>query len=172
MTLKYQFWTVNGSTAFGVMPGGEIGSATDLEIRLQRGTPTWGWRHIDQKRRKWALEKSNRHPFPVPWVVWKKCQQPGAIWTTEEAGKIKLAMQLAPNALMVLRLHDDDIPFLTVVSIYTHDGSLDGERIGRYPGTRWAGGNPTFYLPEANPLPAKTETPVVSYKARRNLSTA
>lgn len=141
------FWTVNGSRTFGIMPGRLIESKTDLPICLQRGTPIWGSVHIERKHRVW-LRMHRKGDDAVPWLIWQKCQQSGTVWTTESSSKYKVMMQLRPSALLVFGVETPSTgtDYLKVITLYPRDGSLDGTIVGRYVGQKWRGPNPTFAI--------------------------
>lgn len=144
------FWTINNSIAFGMMPGGIINGINDpLPICLQRGQPTWGSVHISKRHGRFITQNSVGSPpgHGVPWLIWKKMGQSGAIWTTEDDGKLKIALSLSPNALLLLKYNAGAVPFFGITTIYPNPSRLDGQNIGRYQGQRWAGPPPVFYLP-------------------------
>ena len=48
---------------------------------------------------------------------------------------------------MVLRFIPGSAPYLRVLTIYNHQGPLDGQSLGRFAGRPWTGAKPTFALP-------------------------
>ncbi|MRT30447.1 hypothetical protein [Herbaspirillum sp. CAH-3] len=125
---QYGFWTVDGSTDFGLMPAG-IFSGVDkpLPIRLQHGNKKWGVEHIEQRHGAWLLKQEHT---PAS-MVHLKLQQSGSVYSTEAEDKTKINMMLNPSALLVLRY----IPtqeYLTVVTIYLKQDKIDGTYLGKY----------------------------------------
>jgi hypothetical protein len=97
----------------------------------------------------------------VPELVWRKCRQSGVLYSTEDAKKGKIWMPIQPSALMILSYVPREKCW-TVVSLYFHEGSLDGEQIGRYKDTMDVAANvPTFFIRD---LPAP---PKIVVKAKR-----
>ncbi|GLS83258.1 hypothetical protein [Paraferrimonas haliotis] len=127
---KYDYWLVNGRRDWAVIPSGTItGFDEDLPIRLQVGHAGFGQIHIEKRHRHW-LRKINKS---LQEVLALKLAQPGTIYSTEEDRKIKIAMRLSPDALLILRLTPHRYGnFLTVVSLYIRNGKLDGDILGRY----------------------------------------
>ena len=118
----------DGSPDFGLISGGVKGiTDQDAPIRLQRGDTYFGAVHIEEKHGHWV--KSTK--LSVPQLVWTKCRQAGSIYSTEQTSKGKIWMPLAPAALMVLQ-YVVGKNFWSVISLYFHEGSLDGDVIGRY----------------------------------------
>lgn len=153
------FWTLNGSRTFGIFPGGILDKApNDTPIYLQRGNRATGATHIQHTHGAWLKKLA----MSVPEVVWRKCQQPGQIFNTEEANKLKVLIYLAPSALLVARYVNADKPFFTVVTVYFHEGALDGIRLGRFPGRKQPEERPIFALEEAKKIE-------VIYKKRRSI---
>lgn len=130
-TARYDHWMVDGSPDFGIVPIA-VGGLTDgpAPIRLQRGDVTFGAHHIEQKHGHWV--KANA--ASVPELVWRKCRQSGVLSSTEDVKKGKIWLPIHPSSLMILSY----VPgkrFWTVVSLYFHEGPLDGQQIGRYTDT-------------------------------------
>ena len=125
---KYEFWLINDSPDFGLIKGGVFGiTRLDAPIRLQRGDGWFGEAHIQLKHSIWI----KKNGLFIPELVWNKCRQPGIIYSTEELHKGKIMLPLSPSSLMVLRY----IPkgnFWTVVTLYPHEGVIDGLELGRY----------------------------------------
>lgn len=64
-------------------------------------------------------------------MVHLKLQQSGKVFSTEQNDKTKVSMTVSPSALLVLKF----VPryeCLTVVTIYSQQGRLDGELLGHY----------------------------------------
>ena len=130
----------------GIFPVGALAFlAEDTPICLQRGNAEWGSTHIENRHGHW-LKKNN---VSAAEMVWLKCQHTGTIYTTERHDKYKINLILHPAALMVLRFIPGHSPYLRVLTIYNHQGTLDGQSLGRFIGRRWtgAGAKPTFALP-------------------------
>lgn len=151
MADKDDFWTLNGQTTFGTMPGIVVGSEAPIPICLQRGIDTkWGADHIWKRHGHFAQRHAVGAPLghEVPWLVWKKLQQSGAIYTAEEAGKLKVSLPIHPNALLVMRLNYAPQMYFSITTLYTREGGLDGTKVGRYAGVKWLSRTPpTFDLP-------------------------
>lgn len=156
-TAKYDFWMADGSADFGVIVGGVKG-ITDLDapIRLQRGDLTFGAIHIETKHGHWVKTQLKT---TAPALVWQKCRQSGSIYSTEEAEKGKVWMPLSPAALMLLG-YVPNKNFWTVVSLYFHEGKLDGEKIGHYSDSMAApAAAPEFSIKELPKPPTITVKP-------------
>ena len=125
-------WLVDGSPTFGTFPEGILplyGQA--LPIWLKVGTSAYGERHIKQRHSHWV----RKHAGSVPELVYLKLGHAGQVYCTEEQGKIKVSMRLNPSALLVLNLCTEaSEPHLSVTTLYFHQGKLDGDILGRYPG--------------------------------------
>jgi len=164
------FWTVNGSTTFGVMPGGLLPGIDDpLPIKLQQGDGRWGAIHIQKRHSNWLL--LNKHSAAS--MVHMKLQQHGTVYSAEEEDKSKILLTLTPSALLILK-HIPAENFLGVTSVYFKDSEVDGLRLGRYKGTsraRAAGptSQPVFAL--AGPLPSAL-APVVGAPLEPQLTKA
>ena len=127
----YDFWLWSQQRDWAVIPAGTIrGFNEDLPIRLQTGTFSWGKVHIERRHGHW-LNRLNRSLFEL---LHEKLGQPGQFYSTEEDSKIKIAMRLAPDALLVLRYIDNRRygAFLTVTTMYQLNHAIDGENLGRY----------------------------------------
>lgn len=150
MPFKDDFWTLNGTRVFGSLPGKLLNRDNPVPIFLQHGDMKWGAVHIAKRHGSFVIRNSVGAPrgHAVPWVVWRKLQQPGSIWTAEEAGKLKVSLPLDPSTLLVLQLNEDAEPFFGVTTLYSHGGRIDGSSVGRYVGRKWPTGMqpPTFEL--------------------------
>ncbi len=157
----YDFWTYGGSKEFGLVPAGILDTTGPTPICLQRGDSSFGETHIRFNHGTWV----NKHASSVAQLVWKKCRQSGQMFATESGNKLKIAMRLSPDALMILRyIHAGGLPFFTVVSLYPTPSSLDGDHLGRYTDTLPAPPpSPVFSLP---PLPAPV---VITVRKKRVL---
>lgn len=174
---KYDFYSSTDGIDIGVFPGGTISSIPDpLPIRLQRGDRTWGGLHIATKHGHWLKKQQ----LDVHEMVWLKLRQQGAVYTTEENGKLKISLRIHPAALLILRLIDTGSEiFLTVVSVYFHPQSLDGDKLCDYRPTQYLPGGdrklvyPAFSLPSSVPPelapanPSPPPAPTVKYKKKR-----
>ncbi|NDI85124.1 hypothetical protein [Undibacterium crateris] len=128
------FWTVNGSTTFGVMPGNIIpGVVAPLPIKLQQGNAYWGAEHIQKRHGQWLI--NNNHT--VASMVYFKLSQSGTVYSAEEHDKSKIRLNLNPAALLVLKYISNG-QFLSITSLYLKNSVPDGTQLGRYIG----GGNP------------------------------
>lgn len=154
----------------GFFPGGIISSIPEeIPIRLQRGDNSWGGIHIATKHGHWL----DKQKLDVHEMVWLKLRQPGAIYTTESDGKIKISLRIHPSALLILRLirGDTDI-FMTVVSVYFHSSAPDGTQLALYrpleslPPGELKPPIPLYVLPTP---PAPPANPVVIYKKKRTI---
>ena len=155
-TARYDFWMANGSPNFGVIVGGVQGiTDEDAPICLQRGDLTFGAHHIDTKHGHWVKSLKST----APELVWRKCRHSGSIYSTEEAEKGKIWMPISPAALLVLR-YVPNKNFWTVVSLYFHEGKLDGEKIGHYSDSMAApAAAPEFSIKELPKPPTITVKP-------------
>ena len=125
---QYGFWTVDGLTDFGHMPGGIIpGIDSSVPIRLQHGNNAFGAAHIELRHRTW-LQKNGHSAASM---VHFKLQQSGKIFSTESYDKTKVSMTISPSALLVLQ-YVPKFRFLTVVTVFAKTGPLDGELLGNY----------------------------------------
>lgn len=132
MSKELQFWTVNGSEIFGVMPSGIIPSVLEpLPIKLQHGNAYWGAAHIEKRHGRWLME--NKHSAAS--MVHFKLSQSGTVFTAEEDDKSKIRLALNPAALLVLK-HIPSQKFLSVTSLYFKNSIPDGTQLGRYIGSR------------------------------------
>lgn len=157
-TAKYDFWLVNGQPDFGVIQGGVPGiTDQDAPIRLQRGDASFGAHHIQTKHRRWVMTQQTS----VPALVWKKCRQSGSIYSTEEIDKGKIWMPLSPAALLVLR-YLPTLNFWSVVTLYFHEGRLDGDRLCRYIDAMAKPATPLAFT-----IPERPVVPVVLPKPKR-----
>lgn len=128
---QYDFWLLSQQKDWAVIPSGVVkGFDEDLPIRLQTGNVTWGKVHIERRHGHW-LQRLDRSLFQL---LYEKLGQPGQFYSTEEDNKIKIAMRLAPDALLVLRyIHNQRYgPFFTVTTLYQLSHAIDGQNIGRY----------------------------------------
>lgn len=152
MANQHDFWKLNGSPVFGQIPGKVANSITPIPICLQRGTQTWGAEHIAHKHAPFIRQNSVGAALgdEVPWVIWRKLQSSGTIWSVEDPSGMKLTLPLAPSTLVVLRLNSfGHIPFFGITTLYAHNRGVDGLNLGRYVGTKSPPGAPapTFNLP-------------------------
>lgn len=158
---SYDFYEFGGCDEFAIFPGGLIEGFDDpTPIKLQRGDMSWGARHIATKHSAWLT----KNKLEVHELVWRKLREPGNIYSTEDASKLKLSLRISPTSLLVLRYFEAK-RFFTVVSAYVHPSQLDGLHLGRWPGRSEAAPMPAFCLP-AVPIRA-TGVPVVNVKRRR-----
>lgn len=171
MSEQFGFWTVNGSSTFGVMPGDIINGVSEpIPIKLQVGNRYWGVTHIETKHRHW-LEINNH---TAASMVYRKLSDAGAVYTTEEDDKSKVNLTLNPSAILILRYIPQQ-KFLTVVSIYNRRDAIDGTFLGRYLGSGAFGRGqvptPTFEPPVVMTPKAILEPAsiVVTYKKTRTL---
>lgn len=96
------YWTVNGDINFGFIPGGLTPAAGEsTPVRLQRGDPNaqWGHDHIWIDHSRWVESTG----LSIPHLLLTKLAQPGNVFTTEVDTKFKIAINLGPNALLILR---------------------------------------------------------------------
>lgn len=131
-TRAQDLWHVDGTPDFGVFPGGIIPDvAGSVPIWLKVGTSAYGEKHIRMRHGHWV----RKHANCVAELVYLKLGHSGQVYCTEDAGKIKISMRLNPSALLVLDLVTKvDQPHMSVTTLYFHQGPLDGDLIGRYPG--------------------------------------
>lgn len=148
------------SPDFGVIPTGVKGiTEQSAPIRLQRGDMTFGAHHIESKHGHWV----RKHAANAQELVWKKCRQSGLIYSTEAIEKGKIWMPIQPSALMVLAYVEAE-NFWTVISLYFHEGPLDGEEIGRY--KDMMDNPPAMPVFSIRGLPPQ---PLIRFKPRRRL---
>ena len=156
-TARYDPWMADGSPNFGIIQPVHGITTVDAAIYLQRGAEKFGACHIETKHAQWVKNQG----CCAPELVWRKCRHSGTIWSTEEAGKCKIWLPLTPAGLLVLR-YVESKNFWTVVSLYFHQGPLDGQRIRAYSDSmRSSKGTPTFTIAA---LPSQ---PNVTVKSRR-----
>ncbi|MFM9970587.1 MAG: hypothetical protein ACKVQK_19525 [Burkholderiales bacterium] len=137
------FWTANGSREFGTFPGGVLVAAPKpTPICLQHGNRTHGALHIELDHSHWL----KRIQMTVAQAVWVKCHQTGLVYCTEQEDKLKVSITFSPSALLVLRYIEDENPYFRVVTLYYHEGKLDGSPVGRFNGERHEGETPVFEL--------------------------
>jgi len=130
----YDFWLIDGSPNFAVIPAGVIPQLTEnTPIRLQNGNTWFGARHILKRHRPWLVK--HQPNGCVATLAHRKLSQIGRVYSTEEDNKLSFAMRVHPEALMILR-HEKD--FLTIVSMYLKQSQIEGTEILRYMGTQWA----------------------------------
>lgn len=124
-------WLVDGTPDFAIFPKGIIPDISDdLPIWLKVGTPAYGEMHIHQRHGHWV----RKHAKSVAEFVYLKLGHSGQVYCTEDKGKFKISMRLNPSALLVLNHVSHAKPHLSVTTLYFHQGVLDGDLIGRYPG--------------------------------------
>jgi len=127
-------WLVDNTPVFATFPGGIVDNIPqDTPIYLKVGNKAFGAKHIEEKHARW-LEKqgfSTAHE-----LVYFKLKQAGSVYCTESETKIKIMMRLRPEAILVMEFFERPHPHLSITTIYYHQGALDGEIIGRYPGWR------------------------------------
>lgn len=159
---EYDFWTHQGGREFGLVPAGILDTDVDTPICLQRGNSSFGETHVQLQHGSWVAKHANS----VADLVWKKCRQSGQIFSTEEAGKVKIAMRITPDALLVLRyIRSRTDAFFTVVTLYPVPSHLDGARLGRYVDSLiLPTSSPSFNPPPPLPKPHKVQ---VFVKKRR-----
>lgn len=125
-------WLVNGSPIFSVFPGGIVeGVNSDIPIQLKVGNLSYGEKHIYHRHANW-VKKQNFNS--VAEFVYFKLAQPGEIYCTEADKKIKIMMRLKPSAIMVMELSHRHEAHFSVTTLYYHQNTLDGTKLGRYPG--------------------------------------
>ena len=129
-------WLVDGSPEFAFFPGGVVQTVPNpLPIRLRVGTMAYGETHIRTKHGHWVTKFSTN----VPELVYQKRGQSGAIYSTEEDGKLKISLRFQPSSLLVLHLIGDHF---SVTSLYMHPTRLDGRPLGKYRGRQVQGTQP------------------------------
>lgn len=127
-------WLVDNSPVFAIFPGGIVGGVDSaIPIYLKVGNPSFGETHIKNKHYRWIVQQKFKS---VAELVYCKLSQPGYIYCTEVESKLKIMMNLKPSALLVMELLVQPDVHFSVITIYHHQGALDGQVIGRYPGRR------------------------------------
>ncbi|MBB3227849.1 hypothetical protein FHW69_002481 [Luteibacter sp. Sphag1AF] len=135
-----EFWTVNGSPDFGMMPAGSLPFLTeDAPIRLFLGDREWGAEHIKHRHGPW-LKKCKR---TVPQMLWDKCGQVGKVY--QSRGDFSVHMTLSPSCLMILK-YFPLLNFFSVTTIYEYTRSVYDTEIGRYSGRVASARKPQFAL--------------------------
>lgn len=138
-------WLVDNSPHFSHFPGGIIDGLNDpVPIWLYVGTLAYGEVHIKARHAHWV----NKTKKTVPQLVYEKLSQAGPIYTTEGDKKFKVSLRLTPSALLVLEYMDRATPHFSVTSLYMHPATLDGMKLGRYPGRP----KPAAVAPPAAPV--------------------
>lgn len=131
---QHDLWLVNGSPEFSVFPGGIVdGIDSNIPIHLKVGNLSYGEKHIHHRHATW-VKKQNFNS--VAELVHFKLAQPGEIYCAEKDSKIKIMMRLKPLAIMVMELSPRHALHFSVTTLYYHQSTLDGVRLGRYPGRR------------------------------------
>jgi len=135
---KFNFWLVDGNKNFAMIPANTIVDVNhDTAIRLQVGDRFFGEKHIIDRHDHWInslikkgiIEQINS----VASLVWLKLGQRGNIYSTESTDKMKIVMNISPDALMVLKYIDTgNDKFFTVLTLYKTTSYIDGEKIGTY----------------------------------------
>lgn len=127
-------WLVNGSPVFAMFPKGVLdGIDANVPIYLKVGNPSFGEMHIREKHFHWVRQQKIES---VAALVYYKLGQPGEVYCSEAEKKLKIMMRLKPSALLIMELIEHPEMHFSVTTIYYHQGNLDGEKIGRYPGRR------------------------------------
>lgn len=160
------FWTVNGSTTFGIVPGELVGMAGSISICLQRGSPRWGAVHIEQKHGAWVA-KHAQGPFAVPTILWRKCHQPGMLLLLpDDERKVAVSLRLHPNAALILKLREagEHPPFFSVTTLYHRNQPIGGVEVGAVAGRPMSTKAPIFAIPDV-------VAPVIVVKRPRKLVT-
>lgn len=128
---KYDYYLINGNKDWANIPAGKIkGINQDLPIRLNIGDRSWGYEHINTKHKHWFKKiKSD-----VLNTLYLKLGQSGTIFNSEDSEKSKISLTITPSALLVFRISTDKEKndYLSIVTMYSKQGAIDGEKIGRY----------------------------------------
>lgn len=134
-TKPRDFWLIDGSCDFAVIPGGVFtGIDVNTPIRLQNGTPHYGFQHIRSRHNHWVTRQEPTGCIAT--LLHRKLSQSGRLHVAE-AEKLTLAMRVSPEAVVILR-HIRPAGFLTVVTMYYRQGAIEGDSLGRYLGYEWA----------------------------------
>lgn len=129
-----KFWLLNGHADFAKIPAGVIGQYPDgVPIRLPAGDKKYGAIHILQGHGHWV--RRHQPNGCVATLLHRKLSQPGRIFTAESDNKMTIAMRMAPDAFLVLKLMAD---FMSVTTLYLRQRTLEGTEVGRYLGHEWA----------------------------------
>lgn len=131
---KDRFWLIDGHPNFATIPGGVIARYPEgVPIRLPHGDSKYGAVHILNGHERWV--RKHQPDGCVATLVHRKLSQTGRLYTAESPNKLTMAMRMAPDAFMVLKLMDD---FLSITTLYLRQRALEGNDIGRYLGYLWA----------------------------------
>lgn len=131
---KSKFWLLNGHADFARIPAGIISQYPEgVPIRLPDGDNKYGAIHILQGHGHWV--RKHQPNGCVATLVHRKLSQGGRIFTAESDNKLTIAMRMAPDAFLVLKLMSD---FLSITTLYLRQRALEGEEIGKYLGYDWA----------------------------------
>lgn len=125
-------WLVNNEPNFSFIPANTIPDIChDCPVWLKVGNHIYGETHIKQKHFHWV----SLHKMTVPELVYHKLGQHGQMYCSEVNSKIKISLSLHPSALIIMNyMEKADTPHLSVTTIYSHQGHLDGSKIARYKG--------------------------------------
>ena len=147
-----------------MFPGGLLDFVpAPIPIRLQRGNRSWGCEHIAAKHAPWL----SLHKVDAPAMVFKKLQGTGRIYTSEEDDKLKIALRIAPSAVVILRFIKSEAAYFRVVTCYALQRIVDGTEVGRYQGIANLKGGPVPAFTIEDPPPATIVT--VRHARRRQL---
>lgn len=129
-------WLVDGQQEFATFPANVIECVPEpLPIFLKVGNSLFGAKHISLRHGHWV----KRHCNSVQELVYLKLGQSGSIFSSEQDSKLKICLRLNPDALLVLNLFDRvEVPHFSVTSIYAMPSTLDGMRLGKFPGRQGA----------------------------------
>lgn len=132
-TAKEDFWLVNDSRDFGLMP--PIDDIPELPIRLHVGTPDFGEIHLKKHQNKWPQYMLK---WPPAKILHLKLSSSGSVFMTESKSKLKVALFLSPAALLVVQhryLYLEGVKefYWSVISLHPRDlAKLDGNVICKY----------------------------------------
>ena len=123
---EFGFWTVNGSPDFAWMPSGRVPvtrCSRPVPIRLQVGTREWGAQHIALRHGSWLAQ----HGVSAAEMVHLKLSQPGSIYATEEASKLKVNHPFVANGVAC------NAVFRAASAVFnSRDRLLQGQREARW----------------------------------------
>lgn len=125
------FWLVNGSSDFSAFPDGSVkGYEGNIPIRLQVGHRGMGEIHIEKNHAHWL----RKFRPSVPEFLYYKLSQNGGVYSVNSQ-KIQIALHTFPNVLLVLKyIHHVDGDHFTVITMFHHNRTPNGELIGLYQG--------------------------------------
>lgn len=126
-----QFWEINGNIDLAIIPANTIdGIPFELPIRLQDGNKAFGYKHILERHGHEFTRL--RPPCDVFEFIYKKLAQGGAFHYQTHKRKT-LFMSMHPSGVLILEyVKNGKNSYLSIVTCYTRQRGVDGDRVGSY----------------------------------------